>query len=258
MASRWKKAAKLLGTMVCFLPAWYAMRPLDQLDFEVLFTGWALLMLVALLAQTALRSYRPSLTRNADPAHDLPADAMSYDVVESEWIHGKLLYRGIHDSTGLVRRIGRSIIWMVLIYLLFAGVNYALRGDDFFRIPATAVLALITFVVVYVILDSLVYARESAVRTFVSRGPFWWPAKIAWSTEAISIRNGEGNFRYPLQDCTAWKEDASLILLYTADSRYWCLPKRAFAALFRHDSLEHLLQERVAKISPYKVVRRWV
>jgi hypothetical protein len=119
-------------------------------------------------------------------------------------------------------------------------------------------LALITSVVIYVAFDRLVSARESAASTFVSRGPLWWPAKIAWSTEAISVRNGEGNFRYPLQDCTAWKEDASLILLYTADSRYWCLPKRAFAAFHRLDTLEHLLQERVAKISPYKVVRRWV
>jgi len=99
--------------------------------------------------------------------------------------------------------------------------------------------------------------RAVSVRGRNRGGAFWWPATIAWNADAIFIHNGEGYLRYALDDCRAWKEDDALIILYSGDKRYWCLPKRALAAAGRLDSVEQLLQQRVAKIPPYKTFYRW-
>ncbi len=95
-----------------------------------------------------------------------------------------------------------------------------------------------------------------AARAFRVNGHLWWPAAIGWSADAIFIRNSEGHFRYALDACRAWKEDDALILLHTADNRYWCLPKQALADAGRLDSFAQLLQQRVAQISPYRVLYR--
>jgi hypothetical protein len=109
-----------------------------------------------------------------------------------------LLYRGVHDPAGMARRIARAILWVLLVYLLFAVLNYALRGGEFFRVPVTSVLALVAAAAVYVLSDNLFFAPRDATRTFQSRGAFWWPATIAWNADAIFIHNGEGDLRYAL------------------------------------------------------------
>ena len=257
MTSHWNIAPKLLSLCALSLAVAYVARQLDLFDVQLL--GALFVFLVALTALPAVLrgSAQPLPDPGPQPAPDQPTDAVPYDMTEAEWIRGKLLYRGVHNAAGMALRVGRTILWGLLIYLLFAALDHALRGGGFFRIPATAVLALVATVAVYVLLDNLFGAPADAARTFRARGPLWWPATIGWSADAIFIRNGEGYFRYALADCRAWKEDEALILLYTADNRYWCLPKHALLDAGRLESFERLLQGRVAKISPYKVVYRW-
>jgi len=162
----------------------------------------------------------------------------------------------VHNAAGMARRIARTVPWVLLIYGLLAVLTYGSARSEFLRDPATAALTVVALAAAYVLVDNLYRAPFEAARTVRVNGHLWWPAAIGWSADAIFIRNSEGHFRYALDACRAWKEDDALILLHTADNRYWCLPKQALAYAGRLDSFQQLLQQRVAQISPYKVLYR--
>lgn len=262
MTSRWIMAGTGIGLGALVVAAAYAVRqvigePSAPVDFTLLVVGDGLV--IAWLAQPLLGLGRsaPLPRPNQIPAPDEPRNAVPYDMTEPEWIRGKLLYRGVHNAAGAAWRIARTLPWVLLLYFLLAALTYRSPRGEFLRDPANTVLTVVALAAAYVLVDNLYRAPFEAARTFRANGHLWWPATIGWNADAIFIRNGEGYFRYALADCRAWKEDDALILLYTADDRYWCLPKHALADAGRLEKFEQLLQQRLAKISPYKVVYRW-
>jgi hypothetical protein len=263
MTSRWVLAGTGIGLAAVVVVAAYGARqmigapvaPVDDVLLEM-----AAITAIAWLATPLLGSARsaaslPHPTRLPAPP-DAPARAVPYDMTEAEWIRGKLLYRGVHDAAGLARRFVRMVLFLAAIYVLALGLaEWAPRGA-FLRDPATGVLSVAALAAAYVLLDNLYRAPFAAARSFRVNRELWWPATIAWSAEAVFIRNKEACFRYALADCRGWKEDDALIILHTADKRYWCLPKPALADAGRLDEFLQLLQRRVEKMSPYQVLYR--
>ncbi len=261
MTSRWTMAGTGIGLGAIVVIAAYAVRqaigePSAPLDFTVLVVVGGLVIGGLAHPLLGLGRSAPLPRPSQAPAPDQPTDMVPDDMTEPEWIRGKLLYRGVHNAAGMAWRIARALPWVLLIYFLLAALTYRSPRGEFLRDPANAVLTVVAVAAAYVLADNLYRAPFEAARTFRANGHLWWPAAIAWSADAIFIRNSEGRFRYALEDCRAWKEDDALIILHTADKRYWCLPKHALADAGRLESFEQLLQQRVAKISPYKVLYR--
>jgi hypothetical protein len=264
MNSPLAQGARYFGYAAIGIIVLYAVRLLSELSAApaermltimtaVLLVSWfaePLLWNRGLAAQAALPPPSP------DRAPDQPKGAVPYEVTEQEWVHGKLLYRGVHTATGVARRIALTLPAMLLVYLPLGWFTRDWPQYDFLRDPRDAVLIVLAFAAALVLAGNFYRAPLAAARMFRARGALWWPAEIAWNSDAIFIKNNEGRFRYPLAECRAWKEDASMILLHSGDNRYWCLPKHALEAAGRLAEFTQLLEQHVRKISPYTVVYR--
>ena len=263
MASRWVMAGTGIGLSAVIVVAAYGIRQLiggatAPIDSELLLMVAALatLWLVQPLLLPA-RSIAPSPSPSRAP--DEPMSAVTYEVTEEQWLHGKLLYRGTHTLAGMGWRFARTVPWVLFVYGLFALLSHDVPRGAFLRDPVNAVLVVATLAAVRVLVDDLYSAPFAAARSFRANRQLWWPARLGWNTAAIFISNGEGRFRYPLDECRGWKEDEALILLFTADDRYWVLPKQPLADAGRLDSFVQLLRQRIALMSPYRVLyRRWL
>ncbi len=177
-----------------------------------------------------------------------------FDVTEQEWVRGKLLYRGVSTVMGVARRIALALPVVFLPYVLL--IISRSPADDVLPHPLGAAAAILALSIAYVLLENFYRAPLQAARTYRENRDRWWPAELAWNADAIFLKNPQERLRYPLVECRAWKEDASLILLHSGDNRYWCLPKRALDAAGQLQDFERLLAERVPKMAPYKVVYR--
>ncbi len=199
----------------------------------------------------------PSALPLVDPAQRAassdPSPAVRYELAESDWVHGALLHRGVLTRVGRLRRVALTAAGFAALY----GVDLAV-GDAHYTSPwslAVALGAVVAFAVWYDVVDNFYRAPVQAARGFLEgERLFWSRAEIGWDAESIVIRNNEGRFRYRLAEFRGWKEDASMILLYTRDDRYWRLPKRALEMAGRLADLKQLLRDHVPTIPAYRTV----
>src|SRR5579864_2584145 len=212
-----------------------------------------------LIGRRALRAQATALLPVGAAASDQSQKIITFEVTEREWIEAKLVYRGVHTIAGVARRIVLALPIVSLLYFVLAWFTARLPGAAAiapFRDPGTAAGIIVALAALFTLIDNVYRAPLMAAAVYRANAARWWPATIAWDDAAIFIENAESRFRYALGECRGWKESPSLILLYSPDDRYWCLPKQALDEAGRLGDFREVLAAHVPALSPYQIVYR--
>lgn len=201
-------------------------------------------------------SLRAPLPAGSGGALFAPSGGVRYELDEREYVHGALLYHGLHHPIGVVRAFIKMFpvggICYAFIVLSFAGAEpiTTRMKQTAVAVPGVLGLSLLALAWMHYYLRPL-----EAARAFRRKRGVLWPADLSWTADSVAFRNGEGRFVYPVEKCRAWKEDGSMILFHSGDRRYWRIPKRAFDPDALHQFRE-MLAANVQKLSPFAVIYR--
>lgn len=278
MRSRLATGARVAGWSMVILVA--LLLVLDGLGFVAVLSGaWteipratALGMIVIAVvvfdAPLLLNILAPLRARGASSSSHLrpPSGAASegpvagnvrYELDEREYVHGAMLYRGVHRPIGVLRAFGQLLPWGAVTYALLVLIGFLL-GTAYrpHMLEPITVAGGVLGLTVLILLWADYYQRPlEAAATFNRNRRQWWPVELSWTADTVFIRTNEARYSYQFDKCRAWKEDGSMILLHSGDRRYWRLPKRAFTADLLA-KFRQLLEESVPKVSAYKMVTR--
>ena len=195
----------------------------------------------------------PSGARSEGPV----AGKVRYELDEREYVHGAMLYRGVHQPIGALRAFGQLLPWGAATYALMV-VIASLLGTSYrphMLEPITIACGVVGLTVLILLWADYYQRPLEAAATFQRNRRQWWPVELSWTADTLFIRTNEARYSYQLDKCRAWKEDGSMILLHSGDRRYWRLPKRAFTADLLA-KFRQLLDESVPKEAAYKMVTR--
>jgi hypothetical protein len=223
---------------------------------DLILDGMLLFFILQPLLPELPALFRAPLPGPRGGAFSTPTGQVRYELDEREYVHGALLYHGLHHPLGVVRAFIKMLpvggVCYALIVLSFAGAEpiTTRMKQMVVAIPGVIGLSLLCLAWMHYYLRPL-----EAARAFRRKRGELWPADLSWTTNSVAFRNGEGRFVYPIEKCRAWKEDDSMILFHSGDRRYWRIPKRAFDA----DALarfRQILADNVQKLSPFAVIYR--